>query len=74
MITVSVYKQSTGQPVSGARVVLSFSGITRMGQAQERTNSNGQAHFSRDPGDGKVIINGSTVREGRLQGNMMFYV
>lgn len=78
MVTVKVMSQSSGKPVSGKRVKLSFdSGPLWIGgglSREERTDSQGEAHFDNDPGNGKVYVDGRTAHEGRLAGRVVVYV
>ena len=64
MININVTKY--GKPAAGIRVVLSFSSISRLGHIERRTDANGNAYFDKEPGDGKIYVDGKTVHEGRI--------
>ena len=72
MIVVHVSKY--GKPASGVPVTLSFSGVTRLGHAEGRTDSKGQAAFSKDPGDGTIYVDGREVYSGRVSGSHYFSI
>ena len=73
MITVKVVRQSSGKPAEGVEVSLSF-GFGRGVTDRERTNSNGEAHFDADNGDGKVYVDGSQKHSGHLSGRVVVYI
>jgi len=72
MITVQVYSKSTGKPLSGRKVYVSFSGLLR-GGLEGYTNSNGEVHLNADPGEGEVFVSGSRVHKGYLSGRVVVY-
>ncbi|MEE4357346.1 MAG: hypothetical protein V2I97_12840 [Desulfococcaceae bacterium] len=74
MVSVQVVRQSSGKPAEGKKVVLSFDGLSRGVTGHEYTNRNGEAHFGANPGSGKVIVDGSTVYNGRIAGRVVVYV
>lgn len=73
MITVKVVSQSSGKPLSGKRVMLNFSGLLR-GHSTEYTDSNGEAHFNSDNGEGEVYVDGTAKHKGRLAGRVVVYI
>lgn len=73
MVTVEVVSQSSRRPQKGARVMINFSALLR-GHLTEYTDSNGEAHFNADPGDGEVYVDGTTKHKGRLAGRVVVYV
>jgi len=73
MVTVKVVSQSTGKPVKGRRVSISFAGLRGITSA-EYTDSNGEAHFNADPGDGEVYVDGRTEYRGRISGRVVVYI
>lgn len=74
MITVKVITQSSGKPAKGKRVSLGFSGLLRGVTSSEYTDSNGEAHFNADNGEGKVYVNGSEKYKGYLSGRIVVYI
>lgn len=74
MVTVKVMSHSSGKPVSGKRVSLFFDGLIRGGSGEQRTDSQGEAHFDNDPGNGKVYVDGRNTHEGRLAGRVVVYI
>ena len=74
MITVKVVSRSSGSSVSGRRVVLGFSGLLRGMTNSEYTDSNGEAHFDSDNGDGEVFVDGKTEYRGKLAGRIVIYI
>jgi len=76
MISVKVVYKSTGKPVSGKRVKLGFDGNWLPGgfSSDERTDSQGEAHFNNDPGKGRVYVDGKTSYEGDLRGRVVVYI
>lgn len=74
MVSVKVISKSSSKPVQGASVSIGFSGLTRGISSTEYTNSNGEAHFNVDPGDGTVYVRGNTVKKGYLSGMVVVYV
>ncbi len=73
MITVKVIRQSSGTPLKGVRVTLSFSGLLR-GNATEMTDGNGNANFSNETGSGTIYVNGKEVYKGKLSGLIPIYI
>ncbi len=41
---------------------------------EQRTDSDGEAHFDVESTDGKVYVDGSTQYEGRLAGRVVIYI
>jgi uncharacterized protein YfaS (alpha-2-macroglobulin family) len=74
MITVKVISKSSGNPIQGKSVSLGFDGVFRGVTDSEYTDSDGEAHFSAQPGDGQVFVNGSTEYQGNLSGRIVVYV
>ncbi|MBE9221583.1 hypothetical protein IQ215_02630 [Cyanobacterium stanieri LEGE 03274] len=74
MITVQVISRSSGKPATGKRVNISFDSLFRGMGREQRTDSRGQAHFSHDPGNGKVYVDGRTVYQGNLKGCIVVHV
>lgn len=74
MITVKVVLQSSGKPVSGKRVSLSFDGLLGGSSGNQRTDSQGEAHFNNDPANGKVFVDGKDSFQGRLAGRIIVYI
>ena len=73
MITVKVVRQSSGNPAVGEEVSLGF-GFGRGVTGRERTDSNGEAHFDADNGEGEVYVNGSQKHKGYLSGRVVVYI
>ena len=57
-----------GKPAKGIRVVLSFSSISSLGHVERQTDYKGQAVFDKEPGEGKIYVDGRTMYEGRISG------
>lgn len=74
MVSVKVLRKSTGRPVKSARVAISFDGWTRGMSKTQYTDADGEAHFSNDPGNGTIYVNGSTVYKGKIQGMKHIYI
>jgi hypothetical protein len=74
MITISIYKQATGKPVSGARIAVFSNGLPGGRIGEGRTDNQGQIHFNHSPMNGKVIVNGRTEYTGRVEGNKVLYI
>lgn len=74
MVTVKVVSQSTGKPVKGRRVSVGFSSMLRGITSAEYTDSNGEAHFNADPGQGEVYVDGRTAYKGKISGRVVVYV
>lgn len=75
MITVKVVSKSTGKPVKGKKVSVSFDGILSGGSSkQEYTDTDGEAHFDNNPGKGRVYVDGSTKHEGHIAGRVVVYL
>ena len=74
MITVKVIYQSTGKPAENRKVALGFSSFFRGVTSYEYTDSNGEAHFEADNGDGEVYVDGSTRHKGYLSGRVVVYI
>lgn len=71
MVTVQVFSKSTGKPVSGKKVYVSFSGLR--GGLEGYTDNNGEAHLNVDPGSGEVYVSGNKVHQGYLSGRVVVY-
>ena len=70
MVTIAVYRESTGKPEVGIKVRLSVSlGMTDT----ESTDSRGEAHFDIDPQKAKVFVDGHLLFEGKLSGRHVIY-
>ena len=74
MVTVKVVSESTGKPLKGRRVAVGFSSMFRGITSTEYTNSDGEAHFNADPGEGQVYVDGRTAYKGRISGRVIVYV
>ncbi len=74
MVSVKLVSKSSGKPIQGEGVSIGFSGLTRGVSSTEYTNSNGEAHFNVDPGEGKVYVRGSAVKRGYLSGMVVVYI
>ena len=75
MITVKVIRQSDGKPAKDRKVALGFNGIFTGGVTKTQyTDSNGEAHFEADNGNGKVFVDGSSKHEGYLSGRIVIYI
>lgn len=74
MVSVQVIRKSSGKPAEGKKMMVSFDGLSRGVAGNEYTNRNGEAHFDANPGNGKVIVDGSTVHKGRIEGRVVVYV
>lgn len=74
MVSVKVVRTSTGKVVEGVRVGLGFDGIFRGMAKDQYTNSDGEAHFDNDPGDGDVYVDGMSKFNGRIQGKVVVYI
>jgi len=73
MVSVKVSYRSTGKPAKSKRAALGFSGFRGMSSAKY-TDSNGEAHFNVNPGQGKVYVGGKNVYEGYLSGMVVVYI
>ena len=75
MITVKVVRQSSGKPEAGRKVSLGFNALLSGGVTNsEYTDSNGEAHFNSENGDGQVYVDGSTKHKGYLSGRIVVYI
>jgi hypothetical protein len=75
MISVKVVSESSGKPVKGKKVSLGFDGLLTGGvTGPEYTDSEGEAHFNSDPGNGQVFVDGATKYRGRLAGRVVVYI
>lgn len=74
MVSVKVCWRKSGKPAEGKKVSVSFDGLSRGITSNEYTNNNGEAHFNADPGSGKVFVDGSTVYNGRIEGQIVVYI
>ncbi|MGE0885804.1 MAG: hypothetical protein AB7P14_19880 [Blastocatellales bacterium] len=75
MITVKVCHASTGKPASDKKVALGIDELFRGGvTSSEYTDSNGEAHFDVEPGEGRVFVDGSTKHKGYLKGRIVVYI
>lgn len=74
MVSVKVIRQSSGKPESGAKVALGFDGFSRGVTSDQWTDSNGEAHFDAEPGNGKVFVSGHTEYDGYLSGQVVVYI
>jgi hypothetical protein len=70
MMTVQVFRKD-GRPVEGARVNTYWNIVYGR---EGRTDRNGEVHLDQDARDCKILINGSTVHDGRAGGRMVFYI
>lgn len=74
MITIKLIHSSSGKPAKDERVAIGFSALGRGVTSSEYTNSDGEAHFDADPGEGEVYVNGSTKHKGHLKGRVVVYI
>lgn len=74
MITVKLCYLADGKPAESVRVALGFDGFLRGVSEDQWTDSNGEAHFDNDPGNGKVFVRGSTSFTGYLAGRVVVYI
>ncbi|MBU0655279.1 MAG: AAA family ATPase [Gammaproteobacteria bacterium] len=74
MVTIQVVRKSTGKPVQGERVTLSFDGLLRGMSKPAHSDSRGLANFDNKPGTGTVFVNGKSVYKGRIEGTTVVYI
>ena len=75
MYTIKVMSKSTSKPVEWAEVAVSDDRFFSQGVSKsQRTDSNGEAHFDKEPHQGKVFVNGRNEHEGYLSGVVPVYV
>jgi hypothetical protein len=74
MVTVRVVSQSIGKPAKGRKVAVGFSSMLRGTTSAEYTDSNGEAHFDANPGQGKMYVDGKTAYRSKIIGRVMVYV
>ena len=75
MITVQVFYESNGKPAASQKVSLHFNAIFSGGSSDTvYTDSNGEAHFNNDNGDGEVYVNSKVKHKGRLAGRIITYI
>jgi len=73
MITIKLISRSSGKPVSGRKVTVVFSGMTR-GTDSGFTDSSGEVDLNVSPGAGEVYVDGSSKHKGHLSGRVTVYV
>jgi hypothetical protein len=71
MVTVEVYKNS--QPLEGANVDVYWGMLYNFGRSG-RTGRDGRVHLDMPELDGKIIVQGNKVFEGRISGRMVFHL
>lgn len=75
MITVQVFYESNGKPAKSQKVSLFFNGLFTGGSSDTvYTDSNGEAHFTNDNGEGEVYVNSKVKHKGRLAGRIVLYI
>jgi len=75
MFTIKLIQKDTGKPAKGERVSIGFSGFFSGGVTKsEYTDSEGEANFDSDPGQGEVYVNGKTKYKGMISGRVVVYV
>lgn len=73
MFTIQVIKGSTGKPVSGKRVRVSFDGWRGLTN-EKLSDSNGEVHFTENPGEGTIYIDHKSVFHGKIEGLKHVYI
>jgi hypothetical protein len=74
MFTVKVVAKKSGKPVERKRVSASFNGFIGGSTGSKYTDSLGEAHFTNQPGIGKVYVDGQPLFEGRIEGRVVIYI
>lgn len=74
MFTVQIFEKSSGKPIKGKKVGVIFNGLMRGCAKDQYTDSNGEAHFSEDNGNGTIYVGGNKVYEGRIEGRKIIYI
>jgi hypothetical protein len=74
MVTIQLITKSSGKPAKNEKVSLGFDGFYGGVTRKEWTNDQGEVHFDKDPGNGEVYHNGSTVYKGRIEGRVVVYI
>lgn len=74
MITVKLIYAKSGEPYPNIKVALGFDGIFRGVSEDQWTDANGEAHFTHDPGNGRIFVRGSTAHTGYLSGRVVVYI
>lgn len=74
MFTVKVIERSTGRPVEYKKVGIIFDGLFKGMTKDLYTDSDGEAHFDYDNGEGSIYISGEKVYEGRIEGRKVIYI
>lgn len=74
MLTVQVVSKSSGKPLKGKKVTLSFDGLLRGMSKPAFTDSRGLVNFDHKPGAGKIFVSGNSVYKGRIEGTTVVYI
>lgn len=75
MVTVKLVSRSSGKPIKGKKVALGMEHMIGTGVTSGKwTDSNGEAHFDVNPGQGKVYVDGSKEHSGKLSGRVVVYI
>jgi hypothetical protein len=74
MISVKVIEIKSMKPCLMVRVSLTFNSILRYTAEEKFTNSDGEADFDANPGEGKVWVNNSIQYEGYLEGQIVVFI
>jgi len=74
MFTVRLIDTESGKPIRDKKVSVIFKGLFRGCARDQYTNSEGEADFTEDNGDGTIYVNGKAVYEGRIQGRKTIYL
>lgn len=73
MVTIQVFRTNTSKPVEGAKVDI-YWGFGNSYGRDGKTDATGTVHLDMDAQDGKVVINGTKVHQGRISGRHVFYI
>jgi len=74
MFTIQLIDKSSGRPIRDKKVSVGFSGWFRGFARDQYTDSDGEAHFTEDNGEGTVYVGGQRVYEGRIEGRKIIYL
>ena len=74
MYTIKVIDTRDGRPVEYTKVGVVYHGFFPGSTKDLSTDSNGEAHFDYDNGNGEVYVNGKKPYDGEIKGRIVIYI
>jgi hypothetical protein len=74
MYTIKVIEERTGQPANYKKVSVRYTGLLGAFEKDQRTDRNGEVHYSHENANAEVYIDGKSYGKYDLSGRVVIYI